>query len=109
MAKKGTISGVNAGGTQAMKEVVRVTFRFHGAELQQIREVQEMLSLNSEVDAARHLILRGLEAMMPVLMSRRAQTKMAQSVNPDQIVQAMGAKNLDFAKLFQGMEEKEKG
>jgi hypothetical protein len=42
-----------AGSVDGGKEIVRVTFRFHGAELGQIREVQEMLSLNTEVDAAR--------------------------------------------------------
>ena len=31
----------------AGKEVIRVTFRFHGRELEQIREVRDMLSLNS--------------------------------------------------------------
>lgn len=42
------------------KEVVRVTFRLHGPELQQVREVREMLSLNSELDAARYIMQRGL-------------------------------------------------
>lgn len=51
MAKKKTTATMAA----KSNEIVRVTFRFHGPELGQIREVQEMLSLNTEVDAARYL------------------------------------------------------
>jgi hypothetical protein len=81
------------------KEIVRVTFRFHGAELGQVREVRDMLSLNSEVDAARYLIQRGFEAMTPVLMSRRAQSSMANhvgtTVNVEAIVKQMVAAGFD--------------
>jgi hypothetical protein len=73
------------------KEIIRVTFRFHGAELGQIREVRDMLSLNSEVDAARYLIQRGLEAMTATLTSRRLQGQMTQQVNPDEIIKKMMA------------------
>jgi hypothetical protein len=71
------------------KEVVRATFSFHGAELAQIREVRDMLSLNSELDAARYLMQRGLEALTPVLTSRRTQTEMAAKVTPEALVQTM--------------------
>ena len=68
------------------KEVVRVTFRLHGPELQQIREVREMLSLNSELDSARYLMQRGLEAMTATLTSRRVQGQMVQQVNMEEMV-----------------------
>lgn len=71
------------------REVVRATFRFHGPELQQLREVQEMLSLNSELDAARYLIQRGLEAMSATLASRKASKNMAAQMTSDAIVKAM--------------------
>jgi hypothetical protein len=71
------------------KEVVRVTFRFYGPELAQIRDVREMLSLNSEVDAARYLMQRGLEAMMPILVSRRVQGQMKEVVNLDAVINKM--------------------
>jgi len=70
------------------KEVIRATFSFHGAELRQIREVRDMLSLNSELDAARYLMQRGLEAMTPVLTSRRSQTEMVSNTAPEALVQA---------------------
>lgn len=90
------------------KEIVRATFRFHGPELQQIREVRDMLSLNTEIDAARYLIQRGLESMTPTLMSRRIQEKMGAAVNADQIVRAMiGAGFVpDEAALKEGLAEK---
>lgn len=71
------------------KEVVRVTFRLHGPELEQAREIRDMLSLNSELDAARYLMQRGLEAMSATLASRKASKGMAAMVNTDAIVQAM--------------------
>jgi len=74
---------------EASKEIVRVTFRFHGPELEQIREVRDMLSLNTEVDAARYLMQRGLEAMTSSLVSRRVQSKMGQQVNAEQLIKQM--------------------
>lgn len=74
---------------QRDKEVVRVTFRLHGPELEQVREVRDMLSLNTELDAARYLMQRGLEAMSATLASRKATRSMAAMVNSDAIVQAM--------------------
>ncbi len=74
---------------EASKEIVRVTFRFHGPELEQIREVRDMLSLNTEVDAARYLIQRGLEAITATLTSRRVQTKMASQVTTEAICKTM--------------------
>ncbi len=71
------------------KEIVRVTFRFHGAELEQIREVRDMLSMNSEVDSARYLIQRGLEAMTSTLTSRRTHARMAEQVNAEAIIKTM--------------------
>jgi hypothetical protein len=79
----------------AAKEIIRVTFRFHGSELGQIREVRDMLSMNSEVDAARYLMQRGLEAMTATLTSRRAQGQMAQQVSPAEIVKQMIAAGFD--------------
>ena len=48
-----------------------------------------MLSLNSEVDAARYLIQRGLEAITATLTSRRVQNNMGKMVNPEMIVKTM--------------------
>ena len=73
------------------KEVVRVTFRLHGPELEQVREVREMLSLNSELDAARYLMQRGMEALSASLASRKASRNMAAQVSTDAIVKAMVA------------------
>lgn len=69
-----------------------MTFRLHGPELVQVREVREMLSLNSELDAARYLMQRGLEAITPSLMSRRVQSKMIEGVTPEKIVEVMISK-----------------
>lgn len=74
------------------KEVVRITFRLHGPELVQVREVKEMLSLNSELDAARYIMQRGLEAMGATLASRRSTAKMAASVDPEKMMEQMLAK-----------------
>lgn len=71
------------------KEVVRVTFRLHGPELQQVREVREMLSLNSELDAARYLMQRGLEAITPTLSSRRTHAHMAKQVSTEAIMKSL--------------------
>lgn len=90
MAKKNRTSAVK----DSAKEIVRVTFRFHGAELGQLREIRDMLSLNSEVDAARYLMQRGLEAMTATLTSRRVQSAMTNQVNPAEIVKAMTAAGL---------------
>jgi ribosomal protein S12 len=73
------------------KEIVRVTFRFHGPELGQIREVRDMLSLNSEVDAARYLIQRGLETMSSTLTNRRMQTEIVKKVSAEELIKAMFA------------------
>ena len=83
------------GETKPSKEIVRATFRFHGPELAQLREIRDMLSLNSELDAARYLMQRGLEAMTPSMISRRTQTKMAESVSADNIVTALKSMGLD--------------
>jgi hypothetical protein len=74
------------------REIVRVTFRLHGPELLQIREVQQMLSLNSELDAARYLMQRGLEALSAVLASRRSSQHMAAQVSTEKIIEQMIAK-----------------
>ena len=73
------------------KEVVRVAFRFHGPELEQIREVRDMLSLNSEVDAARYLMQRGLEVMAGTLTSRRVQIQMGKGVNAEAMLKQLVA------------------
>jgi hypothetical protein len=77
--------------TDKSKEIVRVTFRFHGPELGQIREVRDMLSLNTEVDAARYLMQRGLEAMTATLTSRRVQGQMTNKINPEEMIKQMVA------------------
>ena len=79
------------------REVVRVTFRFHGPELGQIREVRDMLSLNSEVDAARYLMLRGLEAITATLTSRRVQGQMTNKANLEEMMKMIGG--LDFVPI----------
>lgn len=76
---------------QTSKEIVRVTFRFHGPELEQIREVRDMFSMNTEVDAARYLMQRGLEAMTATLTSRRVQSTMGQQINMAEMVKQMKA------------------
>jgi predicted RNA binding protein with dsRBD fold (UPF0201 family) len=83
---------------QTSKEIVRVTFRFHGPELEQIREVRDMLSLNTEVDAARYMMQRGLEAMTATLTSRRTQSAMAKGVNAEEILKTMIAAGFDPTK-----------
>jgi hypothetical protein len=82
------------------KEIIRVTFRLHGPELAQVRDVREMLSLNSELDAARYLMQRGLEAMTPILSSRRSQEKMAQGVSADKVFAALKTSGIDVGKLL---------
>ena len=82
--KKPAIPAPDAG-----KEVLRVTFRFHGPELVKIREVREMLSLNTEVDAARYLMQRGLEVITATLTSYRVQGQMRQEVNATALIEQM--------------------
>jgi len=80
------------------KDIIRATFRFHGPELEQLREIRDMLSLNSELDAARYLMQRGLEAMTATLTSRRTQVQMAKGVNAEEIVKQMVAMGFDPTK-----------
>ena len=68
------------------KQLVRCTMRLHGAELAQIREVCELLSLNAEVDGCRYLMQRGLEALSPQLGARRMQRKMEQNFSPQEML-----------------------
>ncbi len=56
-----------------------------------------MLSLNSELDAARYLMQRGLEAMSATLASRKASSNMAKMVDAKQIVAAMMPKLIEAA------------
>jgi len=74
---------------KAEKEVVRVAFRFHGAELLQIREVRDMVSLNSELDAVRYLMQRGLEAISGQLGTRRLTTKLMDTMTPERMLTAV--------------------
>ncbi len=60
--------------------------RLHGAELAQIREVCELLSLNAEVDGCRYLMQRGLEVLSPQLGTRRMQRKMEQTFSPQEML-----------------------
>jgi len=71
------------------KQLVRCTMRLHGAELAQIREVCELLSLNAEVDGCRYLMQRGLEALSPLLGARRMQRKMEQNFSPQEMLPFM--------------------
>lgn len=48
-----------------------------------------MLSLNSELDAARYLMQRGLEAMTPTLSSRRTHAHMSKQVSTEAILKTM--------------------
>ena len=63
--------------------------RLHGAELAQIREVCELLSLNAEVDGCRYLMQRGLEALSPQLGARRMQRKMERNFSPQEMLPFM--------------------
>lgn len=92
MAKKTTSA------KQQEKDIIRATFRFHGPELEQLREIRDMLSLNSELDAARYLMQRGLEAMTATLTSRRTQAQMAQGVNAEALIKQMVAMGFDPTK-----------
>lgn len=74
------------------KELIRVTFRLHGPELEQVREVRDMLSLNSELDAARYLMQRGLEAMTATLSSRRTHAHMMKQVTTEAMIETMMSK-----------------
>lgn len=67
MAKK-----IQTSKTDGKKEIVRATFRFHGPDLAQIRDVRDMSSLNSEVDAARYLMQRGLAVRAPDIGHHRS-------------------------------------
>ena len=71
------------------KQLVRCTMRLHGAELAQIREVCELLSLNAEVDGCRYLMQRGLEVLSPQLGVRRMQRKMEQTFSPQEMLPFM--------------------
>ena len=88
------------------KEIVRATFRLHGPELDQVREVRDMLSLNSELDAARYLMQRGLEAMSATLASRKASKNMAAQVTSAAIVEAMVAAGFSPEKMAELENEK---
>lgn len=76
---------------ETSKEVVRVTFRLHGAELMHVRDVRDMLSLNSELDAARYLMQRGMEAIAATLASSKASKNMSAQVQTKAIIDAMVA------------------
>jgi len=75
--------------TMAKKELVRCTMRLHGAELAQVREICELLSLNAEVDACRYLMQRGLEALSAPLGVRRIQRKMETTFSPQEMLPFM--------------------
>lgn len=68
------------------KELVRCTLRLSGPELAQVREVQELLSLNAEVDACRYLMQRGLEAISGSLGNRRLIRKMETAYSPQELL-----------------------
>lgn len=71
------------------KELVRCTMRLSGAELTQVREVRDLLSLNAEVDACRYLMQRGLEALSGALANRRLMKKMETTFSPQEMLPFM--------------------
>jgi hypothetical protein len=71
------------------KELVRCTLRLSGPELSQVREVRDLLSLNTELDATRYLMQRGLEAMSAQLGSMRMLRKMEASYSPQEMLPFM--------------------
>ena len=90
MASNDNISGMpKKSKSPSDKEVVRITFRLHGAELEQLRQVRDMLSLNAELDAARYLMQRGLEAMSATLASRNASNSMVAKIDTTAMVKEM--------------------
>ena len=76
-------------------DVVRVALRLHGEELERVREVQEALRLNAEIDAVRYLIMRGSEALSVGLSARRAQVDALKGITPDAMVKAMLANGFE--------------
>lgn len=78
------------------KELVRCTMRLSGAELAQVREVRDLLSLNAEVDACRYLMQRGLEALSGPLGNRRLVKRMETNFSPQEMLPFM-------EKMFGGM------
>jgi hypothetical protein len=71
------------------KELVRCTLRLSGPELSQVREVQDLLSLNTELDATRYLMQRGLEAISAHLGTRRMLRKMESAYSPQEMLPFM--------------------
>lgn len=73
------------------KEIVRCTLRLSGAELAQVREVQDLLSLNAEVDACRYLMQRGVEALSSQLGARRLLKRAEGAWAPSEILPLLQA------------------
>lgn len=48
-----------------------------------------MLNLNTENEAARYLMRRGLEVMQATLTSRRVQERMAENITAEAMIKAM--------------------
>lgn len=71
------------------KELVRCTLRLSGPELSQVREVQDLLSLNTELDATRYLMQRGLEVLSGPLSVRRMARKMEIACSPQEMLPFM--------------------
>lgn len=71
------------------KELVRCTIRLSGAELAQVREVRDLLSLNAEIDACRYLMQRGLEVLSGALSTRRLVKKMETTFSPQEMLPFM--------------------
>ena len=76
-------------GQKIESEVVRIAFRLHARELAQIREVRDLMSLNTELDACRYLMQRGLEAMSGQLGNRRLADRIQASMSAEHMIAAM--------------------
>lgn len=70
-------------------EEKRISYRVRGLELERLREVQELLALGSETQAAQYLQQRGLEAIGPALINRRFMKRLEQTMAPQELLPFM--------------------
>jgi hypothetical protein len=70
-----------------MKEdQIRISFRVRGKQLAQIRDVQELLALNTPGDAYQYLAQRGLEALSAQIQARTVIKKFAGLASAEQML-----------------------
>lgn len=65
---------------------IRISFRVRGAQLAQLRDVQEIMGLNTPGEAHQYLAQRGLEAISPQLLARKVFKKFEGLANPQEML-----------------------